>query len=192
MKASTTIISLNVVVFLILVTLTIFDSNFAINLIAWSPSSENFNYFQLITYQFVHVDALHILFNMLLFSFFSFDIEKHLGWKKFVLFYLISGTLAGLSHILTSESPVAGASGSIWGLMIIYTFLFPKSNFETSFSKVPIVMLVTILFLVEIFYLITGIDKGVSNLAHIVGGLTGLLLIYVNYLLTKNKSETLD
>jgi len=40
--------------------------------------------------------------------------------------------------------------------------------------------------------LITGIDKGVSNLAHIVGGLTGLLLIYVNYLLTKNKSETLD
>ena len=180
MKASTTIISLNVVVFLILVTLSIYDSDFGTNLIAWSPSSENFNYFQLITYQFVHVNATHILFNMLLFSFCAFDIEKKLGWKKFVLFYLISGTLAGLSHILISESPVAGASGSIWGLMIIYSFLFPKSNFETSFSKVPIVILVGILFLLEIFFLFTGLDKGVSNIAHIVGGLTGLLLILIN------------
>jgi membrane associated rhomboid family serine protease len=192
MKASFTIIFVNVLIFLFLVIMSFINIDFALNFIAWNPSSEFFNPIQLITYQFIHADVLHLLFNMLLFSFCAFDIEKELGTKKFVIFYLVSGFIAGLAHILYSKFPVAGASGSIWGLLMIYTFLFPNRTFESLFAKVPITIFITVLFLVEIFFLITGLDKGVSNLAHIVGGLTGLLLISTNNLLTTNKSETLD
>lgn len=192
MKSSTTIISLNVIAFIFLVIMNSFDSNFVIKFIAWNPSSENFNPIQLLTYQFIHVDILHILFNMLLFSFCAFDVEKKLGWKKFLSFYLISGGIAGISHILISSSPVAGASGAIWGLLMIYAFLFPKNTFETIFGEIPVVIFVTVLFLIEIFFFITGLDKGVSNIAHIVGGLTGLLLIIINNYLNKNKLEILD
>jgi membrane associated rhomboid family serine protease len=192
MKATLSIITLNILTFIFFFILNFYNSDFVLKFIAWNYSSDFFNPLQLITYQFIHVDGLHLLFNVLLFSFCAFEVEEKLGWKKMVLFYLICGITAGISHIIFSKLPVAGASGSIWGLLMIYSYLFPERTFESLFTKIPIRIFVRILFVTEIFFLITGLDEGVSNIAHVVGGITGLLLIVLNENLKKSKSKTLN
>lgn len=188
MKVSTALISLNVLVFLFFLTFKFHDPDFVLNFILWSPKSDFFNPIQFLTFQFIHVDIFHLLFNLALFGYCSYDIEKKYGGLKFLSFYLICGFVAGLSHILFSHFPVAGASGGVWGILVIYSFLYSDRYFETFFTKIPISTFVLFLFLIEVFDLVTGLGREVSNIAHICGALTGLLLFGANNLVTKSKT----
>ena len=57
-------------------------------------------YWQIFTYMFVHNDLSHILFNMLALAFFGMPVEKTVGSKEFLLFYLISGIMSGFISFL--------------------------------------------------------------------------------------------
>jgi membrane associated rhomboid family serine protease len=187
MKVSTALITINTLVFIFFVFLQYYNSDFVLNFILWNPKSDFFNPLQFLSFQFIHVDIFHILFNLALFGYCAYDIEEKIGSLKFLLFYLICGFIAGFSHILFSNFPVAGASGGVWGLIVIYAFLFPDRYLESFYTKIPIITFVLFLFLVEIFDLITGLGKEVSNIAHIGGALTGLLLFKLNSLMVKSK-----
>ena len=72
-----------------------------------------------ITYQFIHGGWMHLGINMLTLAAFGAPVERLLGVKRFVAFYLVCGIVAGLVHILVypdSPDPVVGASGSISGV----------------------------------------------------------------------------
>jgi membrane associated rhomboid family serine protease len=72
-----------------------------------------------ITYQFLHGGWMHLGINMLTLAAFGAPVERLLGVKRFVLFYLVCGVVAGFVHILVypgSPDPVVGASGSISGV----------------------------------------------------------------------------
>ena len=67
-----------------------------------------------LTYQFLHADGMHLLGNMLYLWIFGNNVEDAMGHAKFVVFYILSGILAALSHALTDPSSdipmVPGAS----------------------------------------------------------------------------------
>jgi membrane associated rhomboid family serine protease len=58
--------------------------------------SELFYPHQLLTYMFMHGDFGHIFFNMFALWMFGNTIENRWGWKKFLIYYLVTGIGAGL------------------------------------------------------------------------------------------------
>lgn len=53
-----------------------------------------------ITYQFLHGGWMHLGVNMLTLAAFGAPVERLLGVRRFVLFYLVCGVVAGFVHIL--------------------------------------------------------------------------------------------
>jgi membrane associated rhomboid family serine protease len=72
-----------------------------------------------VTYQFLHAGWVHLGVNMLSLAAFGAPVERLLGWKRFILFYLSAGLAAGIVHVVAfsaSADPVVGASGAISGV----------------------------------------------------------------------------
>lgn len=107
----------------------------------------------LITSQFLHGGLMHIGGNMLFLWTFGDNIEHDLGHIKFLLFYLICGILAGLTHWLfgmQSTIPTLGASGAIAGVMGAYLIKYPKAKILT---LLPLVIIWTTVRIPAIYFL---------------------------------------
>lgn len=99
---------------------------------------EKFFVWQVFTYQFLHsANVFHIVFNMLLLWWLGSELESRWGSKLFLAFYLVSGTGAGVIYVFVMAlhgwitgtftgwtTPVVGASGAVFGLMLAYGMLF--------------------------------------------------------------------
>lgn len=104
--------------------------NRLIDLFGLHPASvfPGFAIWQFFTYMFLHGGFIHILFNMLILWMFGCEVERHWGSKEFIKYYLICGVGAGLFHLifnLSSNIPVVGASGAIYGIILAFAMLFP-------------------------------------------------------------------
>lgn len=74
--------------------------------------AEKFRPYQFITYMFMHSGPMHILFNMFALWMFGNAIENIWGPKKFLIYYLVTGVGAAITHyvVLYFEiSPVMAA-----------------------------------------------------------------------------------
>jgi len=113
------------------------------------------SYWPFITSMFLHGGWLHIFSNMWTLWIFGDNVEDRMGPIRFVIFYLLCGLAAGITHwFLNPDStvPTVGASGAIAGVLGAYFFLFPKSQ---------VVVLVPILFFPFFFELPAVIYLGV-------------------------------
>jgi membrane associated rhomboid family serine protease len=86
-----------------------------------------------VTYMFVHGGFTHILFNMFALFIFGTPVERQMGSREFLLFYFVTGTLAGIFsfifYFLTGSTGVIlmGASGAIFAVELAYATFFPDS-----------------------------------------------------------------
>ncbi len=62
------------------------------------PGSTDFRFFQFITYQFAHASFDHLFFNMFALWMFGYVIENVMGSKRFLIYYLVCGIGAALTH----------------------------------------------------------------------------------------------
>ncbi len=107
----------------------------------------------LITSQFLHGDLIHIGGNMLFLWTFGDNIEHDLGHVKFLLFYLLCGILAGLTHWffgMQSAAPTIGASGAIAGVMGAYLIKYPRAKIVT---LLPLFIIWTTVRIPAVFFL---------------------------------------
>src|ERR1044072_5328857 len=91
-------------------------------------------YLTLFTSMFMHGGLAHIGGNMLFLWIFGDNIEDRLGHAKYVIFYLLCGVIASLSHVFATGVfagdersllvPSLGASGAISGVMGGYILLY--------------------------------------------------------------------
>jgi len=150
----------------------------------------------LITSMFLHGGWMHVLGNMWFLWIFGDNIEDTMGRGKYLLFYLLSGVAAALTHIVlnpSSDLPTVGASGAIAGVMGAYLIKFPHSRiltlvpiffFFTTF-EVPAVLMLAYWFLIQIFSGAGSIARtqasqgGVAWFAHVGGFLAGMLLVKI-------------
>lgn len=80
---------------------------------------------------FLHGGWLHLMGNMLYLWIFGDNVEGRMGSLRFLIFYLLCGTLATFAQIyadFNSEIPALGASGAIAGILAAYLRLFPKGR----------------------------------------------------------------
>ena len=96
---------------------------------------EEARYWTLVSSVFSHQLFLHILINMFVLNSFGRLLESVMGHWGFLKFYLIAGVFASLSHALASkfilglpEQPAVGASGSIAGLILLFSLIFPREK----------------------------------------------------------------
>jgi membrane associated rhomboid family serine protease len=85
----------------------------------------------LLTSMFLHGGWMHLIGNMLYLWIFGNNIEDVMGHVKFIIFYVVCGILAAISHALTDPSsavPMVGASGAISGVLGAYLLLFPRAQ----------------------------------------------------------------
>jgi membrane associated rhomboid family serine protease len=91
-------------------------------------------YLPLLTSMFLHASWLHVIFNMWFLWIFGDNVEDYLGHFRYLLFYLGTGIIASLVHILFnwgSSIPSVGASGAIAGIMGAYFVLYPGARVLT-------------------------------------------------------------
>src|SRR5437868_11171283 len=88
----------------------------------------------ILTSMFLHGGWLHIIFNMWFLWIFGDNIEDYLGHFSYLVFYLLCGVAASVTHILLNASsrvPSVGASGAIAGVMGAYFLLYPRARVLT-------------------------------------------------------------
>ena len=141
--------------------------------------------FTLITYMFLHGDIWHLLGNMAFLWVFGDNVEDAMGSFRFLLFYLLCGIAAALTHVLAnadSQAPLIGASGATAGVIAAYLMLYPRVRvWVLAFARIPLrlaawfVILSWIVF--QIVLLFVDVDTGTALWAHIGGFAAGALLI---------------
>ena len=147
-------------------------------------------YFTLITSMFMHGGWAHLLGNMLFLWVFGDNIENRIGHLRYLIFYLVCGIIASLSHVLLAGSdaliPSLGASGAISGVMGGYLLLFPSRRVRVimgrGIGEVPafVALGIWIVFQVISQMGMLGGEQGgggVAYAAHIGGFIAGLALI---------------
>lgn len=77
------------------------------------------------------------------------------------------------------NTPMVGASGAIYGVLLAFGFLFPNMPVYIFFVPVPIKAkwIVIGYFVIELLYGITGSADGVAHFAHLGGMIFGFLLL---------------
>ena len=152
-------------------------------LLLFPIDSEYFNPFQYITYMFMHVNFVHILFNMMMFIFLGPSIEKRIGHRRFLYMYIIAGIGSALLHFymvdVDKDSALLGASGSVFAILTGYGFLFPDR--KLSILLLPFQFKAKYLsicyFTFELYRAFTSVDN-VSHWGHIGGGIVGFIYLY--------------
>jgi membrane associated rhomboid family serine protease len=129
-----------------------------------------------VTYMFVHGGFSHILFNMLALFIFGTQVERYMGSREFLLFYFVTGTLAGVFsfvvYYLTGAYGVIlmGASGAIFAVELAYAVLYPDSIIYL-WGILPLRAPVMVLGFtaLELASSVFGLNRGVAHLTHLAG-----------------------
>ncbi len=139
-------------------------------------------YWQFFTYMFLHGSMSHILLNMFVLFIFGVSVERILGWKRYIILYLLSGIGSSLLYIaFTGESVILmlGASGAVFAVLTAYGFLYPK-NIIFIPPGIPLPARFAVIFFagLELFLGLTGLDPGIANFGHLGGIATGAALMF--------------
>lgn len=142
---------------------------------------------QYVTYMFVHVDFFHILFNMYMLFMFGSMIERAVGSKEFLLFYFVTGVLAGvlgsLFYNLTGHPNVLvyGASGAVYALMFLSSVMVPNGRVLLFFIFPIRLGVLILLFLVMEVLRAVLVSDGVSSIVHVGGMLIAWLYCLLRF-----------
>ncbi len=154
----------------------------------WPFGSEfpAFRFWQLLTYGFLHdINGLgHIFFNMFALWMFGRDLAQMMGAQRFLIYFLTCVVGAGIVQLLVAlftgmNYPTVGASGGVFGILLLYGLTFPNRTIVLLIPPIPIKAkyFVVIFGLLELYLGISGRAPGVANFAHLGGMLFGFLLL---------------
>ena len=151
-------------------------------------------YVTLLTSLFMHGSLMHLLGNMLFLWIFGDNVEDDLSHARYTAFYLVTGVIASLSHVVSTFVfgdnpfiPSLGASGAISGVIGAYLVLHPQRRVRVimfrMLTDVPGYVAVGLWFLFQLISAFGVIGQGpqagggVAFMAHIGGFIAGVVLV---------------
>ena len=178
---------------------TLVNENFMLGTFAmFYPTSPYFHWWQPLTHMFMHGGFWHIFFNMYTLVMFGMVVERALGTKKFLWFYFITGlgavalhtliqwvelTWLGGDQIAAMRTPMVGASGAIYGVLVAFAMIYPEARMTLIFPPVTLDAKWMVIIFIGL-ELVTGIGSlnglaslQIAHFAHLGGALFGWLLI---------------
>jgi len=153
-------------------------------------------YLTLLTSMFMHGSIMHLFGNMLFLWIFGDNLEHALGRARYIAFYLLTGLIASLAHVISTFVfgdnpfiPSLGASGAISGVLGGYLVLYPKRKVRVimlrMLTTVPAVVAIGLWFVFQLISAFGVIGAGpqsgggVAFMAHIGGFVAGVALVKV-------------
>lgn len=162
--------------------------------------AENFQAVQLVLHFFSHSPGsfMHILFNMIALFSIGQGVERVMGSKRFLQFYLFSGLFGGLLTALFDPSPVPvlGASGAVAGVAIAFAMIFPNQKLILFPIFIPIkawklvggFFLLTAGFVAYSFAYPKESLGGISHFGHLAGMIAAITYFYAMRLVNQMKN----
>jgi membrane associated rhomboid family serine protease len=148
---------------------------------------------------FLHGSWFHLIGNMLFLWVFGDNVEDAMGHLRFLVFFLLCGIVASLTHTLvafyaaganlsdffifpTPHRPLIGASGAVSGVVAAYLILYPRVRIWALFLggiplRLPAYWAIGFWFVLQFVSAFFGGDDGVGWFAHLGGFIAGAILI---------------
>lgn len=142
----------------------------------------------LVTYMFLHVDFIHILFNLLWLYWFGTIFIQEIGSKKLLSTYLLGGLAGGILYVVfynlfpvfanvKNGSIALGASASIMAVVVATATYQPERRMH-----LILIGPVKIVYIALVMFILTSlVDFSVNSggkIAHIGGALTGFMFAF--------------
>jgi membrane associated rhomboid family serine protease len=170
------------------------DSTFAVST---DTVFKSLQLWRIVTYQFLHANPSHIIFNMLMLYFFGPTLENLWRSKRFLIFYLVCGAVGGLVFPIlyyihfpgVYSGTVVGASGSLLGILAATAVLYPRTKVYI-FGIIPVTMvvLVGIVVLYSAYTFLSG-QNVAGELCHFSGLATGAIYVLWQPWLHKTRTK---
>jgi len=191
------IILINVIVFVSMSILEVFITlsgfgelfNLFLNKLMLPASLKVFIFqpWSIVTYFFLHMNFMHILWNMLFLYWFGKIIHENIGNNAVISLYIIGGIIGGLSYmalfniipyydIRVSESLMLGASAGVFSVVVGSATLLPNYTFYLLFLGPIRIKYIALFYVLLSFFDVTGSNAG-GEIAHLGGALMGYLYI---------------
>lgn len=145
--------------------------------------------YTLFTSMFVHGGFAHIFGNMLVFFFMGIAFEQRIGWKNFLIIYLITGVCGALSHsLLNLGSPITliGASGAIFGILGAFAYSYPRDEVVMPIpvgimfiTRIKVIYAAAIFAVLETVIVMLDVQDSTAHFAHLGGLVSGVILAAV-------------
>lgn len=136
----------------------------------------------LLTSEFSHADATHLIFNMFGLWVFGRAIGQVRGASEVLRLYLFGAVIASAAHVLFllfsgDNTPALGASGAVMAMAAYYGGMFPDRTLLVGFIlPLPAAAAVALFILIDVFGLAILQDKSpIAHAAHLGGAAFGLL-----------------
>ena len=139
-----------------------------------------FMIWQPFTYLFFHGGIWHVLINMFVLWMFGSELERIWGKGHFLKFYFVTGVGAGLVTMifgLNSMTPIVGASGAVYGVLLAYGLTYPNRTVYL-YGIIPIKSLWFVIGIGVIAFM-SSFDNvsQISHLTHLSGMVIGYLML---------------
>ena len=176
----------------------LFDVNKLYALFALFPvESPFFEWWQPVTYMFLHGSFTHLFFNMFALWMFGRGLELEMGSKRFIIYYFVCGIGAALVQLGMAQidlmhladmplstsmylcTPTLGASGAVFGLLLAFGMLHPNATIMLLIPPIPMKAkwFVVIYGAIELLLIVMQHNDGVAHFAHLGGMFWGWLLL---------------
>ncbi|MBC7692805.1 MAG: rhomboid family intramembrane serine protease [Methylotenera sp.] len=183
------------------------DQFFGANLLGWLaliPSAVVIDHriWQLFTYAFLHGDVMHLFLNLMMLVFIGTELETAWGRARFLRYYFFCSLSAGALYLILQlfvwkgnglNTPMVGASGAIYGLLMAYGLIFGE--------RVMLFMMLFPMKAKHFVWILAGIEfmttvfsarGGLASAAHLGGMIAGFGYLWVRASISvaKKRSKT--
>jgi len=179
---------INLVVFF----MSIFFGNFLMEWFAVVPARW-WQVWRYLTFQFLHGDLIHILFNMIGLYFLGMLLEAGWGSRKFLIFYLACGAVAGVAHVVMAFAMhrgygtfLIGASGGVYAVVLACAVFYPQVRVIVFLFPMPIRFAAALFLGIAVYSTLQEITSGgamhgpVSHVAHLGGAVAAAVWILIS------------
>ena len=143
--------------------------------------SRRYKLYTLITSGLIHADWMHLIFNMMTFYFFAFQLEAMIGSWQFGVLYFLSLILSDIPSVIKHKNDMwynsLGASGAISAVLFSYILFQPFSSMMIFPIPIPIwAIIFGPLYLVYCVYASKQSRDNINHDAHFFGALSGMII----------------
>lgn len=167
--------------------LEMFAGDFLMEWFALAPDKA-WQVWRFVSFQFLHADFFHLLFNMLGLYFLGMMLESAWGARRFLAFYLSCGAAGGLLHLVLAPllgaggRGLIGASGGVYGIILACAILFPHVKLILFIFPMPIRFFALLYMGLAVFNVVGGLTgrggpSQASDPAHLGGAALGVLWV---------------
>jgi membrane associated rhomboid family serine protease len=155
------------------------------------PETGKFMPVQIVSSFFSHFGFLHFFLNMMVLFNFGPTLEMVMGAKRFLIAYLAIGILSGLliAFLDPSPYPVVGASGALFGIMVLYAFYYPKTRLGLMFLPIQFPIRGFLIGAAALSAVLVAVEAithnmmgGISHFGHLSGMVVGFVYLHLGKL----------